>query len=118
MILNCRYPMSWITDKNIVVSLGRIANSLEAIRMELSHPGALRIVLTNQFFNNGSVTMIEFKVVLPLLLDTDVVNRELSVQVGDGPPDVRVLPADATEAAGYSGPQDAPVKLALTEFPC
>ena len=62
------------------------------------------------------MSTISFKVVLPELTDADVVSRELSVQVGDMPPDVRALPTDATEAADYSGPQDAPIKLSLVDI--
>ena len=62
------------------------------------------------------MSTISFKVLLPALTDSDVVNRELSVQVGDLPPDVRVLLPDAVEATDYSGPQDAPVRLSLTDI--
>ena len=47
--------------------------------------------------------MLEFKVVLPAPGASDVVRRELSVQIGEGAPDVRELAADALESLAYAG---------------
>jgi hypothetical protein len=99
------------STKNVVVILDDIANELDDIRFSLSRPGTLTLCLLEQ-----NMSTISFKVALPQLLDSDVVNRELSVQVGDLPPDVRTLPKDAIEEADYSGPQDAPVRLSLVDI--
>jgi len=88
-----------------------ISYDLSDIRFSMSHPGSLTLFLLEQ--NMGT---INFKVVLPTLVDADVVSRELSVQIGDIPPDVRMLPVSAIEASDYSGPQDAPVRLRLVDI--
>jgi len=112
-------------DKQNAESLARIATAMAAIaetvadiecsladiRFSLSIPGALTLKLLEK-----NMSTISFKVVLPQLLDTDVVKRELTVQVADQPPVVETLDALATESAGYSGPQDAPVHLSLTDI--
>ena len=64
------------------------------------------------------MSTINFKVLLPTLLDLagDVVTRELSVSVGEQPPEIRSLPKDATEADGYGGPQDSMAIVTLTDI--
>lgn len=111
-------------DKQNAESLVRIAKAMEGIaetvadmecsladmRFSLSIPGSLTLRLLEK-----KMSTISFKVLLPTLLDTDVVKRELTVQIADLPPAVETLDADAVESANYSGPQDAPVHLSLTD---
>ena len=107
--------MSWFVDKTVAMTLTRIADSLAAMRFQFSTPGQLQIVFTKKR-RMGHMDTISFKVVLPTLLDADVVSRELTVQVSDLPPVVATLDTAATESDGYSGEQDAPVTVTLVDL--
>lgn len=107
--------MSWFTDKNVAYALNRIADSLAAMRFQFSTPGQLRVVFT-QKWRNGTVDTIKFKVILPELVDADVVSRELTVQVADLPPAVSTVDKLTTEVDGFSGEQNAPVKISLIDI--
>jgi len=105
-------------DRTNAESLRRIADSCEGIdasltdiRFSLSYPGALTFVKLEM-----TMSQISFKVLLPELLDADVVKRELTVQVGADAPVITELDADATESDAYSGEQDSPVHLSLTDI--
>lgn len=94
-----------------VVELRKIREQLRGIRFCLARPGPLQIRFLREDHD-----MIQFKVVLPPVVDTDVVSRELSVQVADGEPTVLPLAKDQTEAEGFEGPQDADVSLSLVDI--
>ena len=54
---------------------------------------------------------ILFKVVLSPELDATTVQREVYVQVGDAPADIRVVGVDVTEVEGFKAAVDTPVHI-------
>lgn len=76
--------------------------------------GPVGFKITNER-NENMADMIQFKVNLPPKAAPDVVSRELVVVIANGDPDVRVLDAEASEVAGYEGPQDSTVNVSLVD---
>lgn len=112
----------WFSTENIKPTLERIADALEAgaatvgrVRFILNRPGQITFVATGQR-KVRDMSLIQFKVVLPPVVDPDVVGRELTVQVGDGVPEVEAIDNEALEAVGFEGPQDSAVKLSLVNI--
>lgn len=60
--------------------------------------------------------IIKFDVVLPALTDADVTVRELTVQIGDLPPDVRSLDIATGKVTDFEGEQNAPVVMSLVDI--
>ena len=89
----------------------RLVDAIKDLRFMSSRPGRLTIIE-----KEISMSLITFKVVLPELKDADVVSRELTVQVGDGAPQVVTLAKDAVEADGFTGEQDAAIHLSLVDI--
>jgi hypothetical protein len=92
-------------------SLAGIRAELRVLRFRSGRPGVPKIT-----FLREDRDMIQFKVVLPEVADSDVVSRELSVKIGEGEPDVRIVAAGVVEVEGFEGPQNAPVVLSLLDI--
>jgi hypothetical protein len=98
--------------KTVNKNFENISKVLKAIKFALYKPGILTIVLTGE----KSMSTISFKVVLPALVDTDVVSRELSVKIGEADAIVQTVAKDVAEVDGFSGEQDVAVVLSLTDI--
>jgi len=92
--------------------IDKIEKILKSVKFSLYRPGFLTITQTGE---NGMGT-ISFKVVLPVLADTDVVSRELSVKIGEADAVVQTVAKDVAEVDGFSGDQDVAVVLSLTDI--
>ena len=80
-----------------------------------SKPGPVGITITGERSEEGMADIIKFSVSLPPKAAPDVVNRELTIVIGGGEPDVRNLDADVNVVEGLEGPQDAMVEVSLVD---
>ena len=104
----------WFYTKNITIVLKRIADALEAIRFIQNTPGHLSTVITAER-KVTNMSIISFNIVLPPVVDSDVVARELVIQIDGVEPEIVDLGITETEV-GREGPQDAELRLELTNI--
>jgi hypothetical protein len=109
--------MTFTADKVLLALLKRGVEALESVAKDVhiikfiqSRPGQITLILMEK--KNMAIL---FKVILPTEVTPDVVNRVLSVQVGDLPAVVQDVAVDAVEVDGFSGELNAPVKLSLVD---
>jgi hypothetical protein len=112
----------WFAAEKIKPTLERIADALEAlattagrVRFILNRPGQITFEAVGQR-KVGKMSFIQFKIVLPPVADADAVDRELSVQIGDGEPEVESVGIETREVYGHEGPQDSTVRLSLVNI--
>lgn len=72
-------------------------------------PGIITLQVTEE------TKMLKFKLVLPAPGAADVVSRELSVKIADADAALIELAADALEADGYEGQDNAAVEVSLVD---
>jgi hypothetical protein len=79
-------------------------------------PGEVTVTITGERSVEGMADKIQFDVNLPPKAAPDVVNRELTVDFGDGNPNVFELSGDENVVTGLEGDQDSTVNLALVDI--
>lgn len=81
-------------------------------------PGRLKLVVTGEIPRSGETQMVDiltFKVQLPAppAEPNDIVNGQLTIQIGEADPQVVITAKDQLEVEGLSGEQDTTVSLSF-----
>lgn len=95
--------------------LERIATAVERIAAALKRPPMPGLFSFSA--NRKGHGMLNFSIVgLPAPGASDVVSRELSIQIGAAEPDVKSVALEASEVTGFSGGDNETVTVSLTDI--
>jgi hypothetical protein len=100
----------------LIASVDNINKTLKRRFFKPPNPKPLKLVITEEFPSTGDTQMVDmlaFKVQLPTppIEPNDIVNGQLTVQIGDNEPEVIITTKDQLEVEGLVGEQDSTVNM-------
>jgi hypothetical protein len=99
----------------IYASLNDVSLAIDAIGYCLNRPGVPRVVFLKEA-KEYDMKKIIFEVTFAPEMDPTTVQREMSVQVGTDPPDVRTVGVEVLKVDGFKAPVDTPVHIEQTDI--